>query len=274
MAALYGAIAVAEREDAAEIVGGNLHLDVAWANDEALHVDVTAAERRRGLLPCLGEYLPELVLVLRLFHALAAAARRRLDEHGVADAFGRLDGFVHARDETVAAGYDGHARDGHRALRVVLVAHFSYGLGRWADERDAVFGAELGEVGIFREESVARVDGLGAGLFRGGDERRHVEIAVVRGGGAYGDGLVGEPHMKRVTVGGRVDGDGLDAHFEARADDAYRDLASIGDENFVKHGITSSGATNVKERLAILDHFAVVGDVDDFARDRRFDFIK
>jgi hypothetical protein len=42
--------------------------------------------------------------------------------------------------------------------------------------------------------------------------------------------------MHRVLVGGRVDGDRLDAHLARRPDDAQRDLAAIGDQDLLEHG--------------------------------------
>src|SRR5262245_51990822 len=39
----------------------------------------------------------------------------------------------------------------------------------------------------------------------------------------------------RACVRVAVDRDGLDAHLAARANDAQRDLAAVGDENLVKH---------------------------------------
>jgi len=38
-----------------------------------------------------------------------------------------------------------------------------------------------------------------------------------------------------VAVGGRMDGDGLDAHLAAGAVDTERDLAAVGDEDLVEH---------------------------------------
>ncbi len=48
VAALDGALALAERDDVAVLVGEDLELDVARALDELLHVHVAVAERRRG----------------------------------------------------------------------------------------------------------------------------------------------------------------------------------------------------------------------------------
>jgi hypothetical protein len=44
--------------------------------------------------------------------------------------------------------------------------------------------------------------------------------------------------MQTVGVGFRMDGDGLDAEFFARADDPQRDLSTIGDKHFLEHAMT------------------------------------
>ena len=49
------------------------------------------------------------------------------------------------------------------------------------------------------------------------------------------DVVVGEAHVQRLAVGLGVDGDGLDAELAAGANDAQRDLAAIGDQDFLEH---------------------------------------
>jgi hypothetical protein len=65
----------------------------------------------------------------------------------------------------------------------------------------------------------------------GGD----VEVAVggCRRADAYG--FVGEPHVHQLAVGLGVGGYRSHAHFPARAQNAERDLAAIGDNDFVEH---------------------------------------
>ena len=56
------------------------------------------------------------------------------------------------------------------------------------------------------------------------------------GGGPDADVVVGEAHVQRLAVGLGVHGDRLDAELAAGADDAQRDLAAIGDQDFLEHG--------------------------------------
>ena len=94
----------------------------------------------------------------------------------------------------------------------------------------------LGEVGVFGEEAVAGVDGVGVGDFGGGDDGRHVEVAFGRWRGADADGFVGKQDVFELGVSLGVDGDGFDAHFAAGAQDAQRDFAPVGYQHFLKHG--------------------------------------
>ena len=49
--------------------------------------------------------------------------------------------------------------------------------------------------------------------------------------------FVGHPDMHRVGIGGGMHGDRLDPHLAAGADHAQRDLAPVGDQDFVEHGL-------------------------------------
>ena len=80
--------------------------------------------------------------------------------------------------------------------------------------------AHLGEVGIFAEQAVARVDGIYIRDFGGADYGGNVQIALTQPRRAYADGLVGKAHVERVAVGGAVYGDSLDAELFAGADNA------------------------------------------------------
>jgi hypothetical protein len=47
-------------------------------------------------------------------------------------------------------------------------------------------------------------------------------------------------NVQRVLVGIRINRDGLDAHPARRLDDTAGDLAAIGDQNALEHGISAS----------------------------------
>ena len=95
--------------------------------------------------------------------------------------------------------------------------------------------ADFGETGVFREESVAGVDGIGTGDLGGGDDAVDLEVGFLAGGRADADGFVGELDVHGIDVRLGIDGDGFDAEFAAGADDAEGDFAAIGDQDALEH---------------------------------------
>ena len=79
------------------------------------------------------------------------------------------------------------------------------------------------------------MDRIGAGDRRGREDRRDIQIAVARRRRADADGLVGEPHIHRIGVGGRMHRHRLDPHLAAGAMNAQRNLAAIGDQHLLEH---------------------------------------
>ena len=79
------------------------------------------------------------------------------------------------------------------------------------------------------------MDGVGAGDLAGGKQGGDVEVAVLGRRRADADALVGQPHVHGVGVGGRVHGDGRNAELLAGAQHPERDLAAVGDQDFVEH---------------------------------------
>ena len=140
-------------------------------------------------------------------------------------------------DRAVGAGHHGNAELLGGLLGLDLVAHQADVLGLRPDEMQIVLGEDLGEAGVFRQKAVAGMHRVGAGDLAGREQRGHVEIAVLRRRRADADALVGEAHMHGVGVGGGMHRDGGDAQFLARAQDAQGDLAAIGYQDLVEHGV-------------------------------------
>ena len=78
-----------------------------------------------------------------------------------------------------------------------------------------------------------------------------------------------------VAVGRRVHGDGLDAELAAGAQDAQRDLAAVGDDDFVEHAVARCSCSfDDEQRLPELDGIAVLDqDRDDAAGLVGFDLV-
>ena len=71
------------------------------------------------------------------------------------------------------------------------------------------------------------MDGLRIRHFGGGNDRRHVQVALCRCCRADADGFVRELHILGFAVGFRVNNHRFDAQFAAGALDAEGDLARL-----------------------------------------------
>ncbi len=179
-------------------------------------------------------------------HAAAAAAPARLEHHRVADACARgarLPRVVGRQRRR--RGHDRHAGATREVARRDLVAEAAHHLGRRADEHDPGRGAGLGELRVLRQEAVARMDGIGAGLDGDAHDVVDVEVGLDRAL-ALADqvALVRLHAVQREAVLLRVDRDRADAQLVGRTHDADRDLAAVRDEQ----GLYRAGLAH--ERIA------------------------
>ena len=169
-------------------------------------------------------------------HAAAAPAAGGLDDDGIADLSGHLEGaFLVVVERAIGAGHAGHAGLVHGGDRRDLVPHQTDGFGSRADEDEAGALDPLGEIGILGEEAVTGVDGDRVGDLGRADNGRHVQIAVQRGGRTDTDRFVGQQHMLEVAVRFGVHRDRLDAQLATGAQDPERDLAPVGDQDLLDH---------------------------------------
>ena len=95
----------------------------------------------------------------------------------------------------------------HQRFRRILEAHGPNCLGRRPDEDQPCLLDFFHEFGIFRQEAVARMDRLRAGIERRPDDRVAAQIAVLRRRPADMDRLVGQRHVARAAVGVGIDRD-------------------------------------------------------------------
>ena len=124
VAALDRAVALAEVDRVAVLVGEDLDLDVARVGQVALEVDGRVAEELLALARGALEGVLELLLLQRDAEALAAAAARRLDGDREADlVLGELHGGLDVRHRLGRAGDDRDAGLLHQVAGVGLRAH-------------------------------------------------------------------------------------------------------------------------------------------------------
>ena len=235
VATLDGAVAFAEMNGMAMHVAEQLHLDMARLGKVFFHIDFVIAESGSCFATRQLIGLTNFASVQRDLHTLATATRRRLDEDGVADFFGHLDGLIDRLYRTVAAGNGRHAMRLDRLLGSNLVAHNADMVRRRADKGEAVLFYHLGKIGIFRHEADAGVDGVGAGDAGRRQDGGYVQITVLGRRRPDADALVRQAHMHGIGIGGRMNGDGGNTHFPAGAVDAEGDFPAIGDQDFFEH---------------------------------------
>ena len=129
-------------------------------------------------------------------HAAPAAALGGLDHQRKAD-FGRDSlGRVFVRHHSGAARNDRQARGGHFRARAVLFAHHANHFRRRPDKGDVRGLADFGEIGILGKKSVAGMDGVHIGNFRGADHLRNVQVALAAARRPDANGLIGKAHVQ------------------------------------------------------------------------------
>src|SRR5208282_2574859 len=116
-----------------------------------------------------------------------------------------------------------------------FAAHHLHGLRGGADEDDSGLAAGAGEGWVLGEKAVTGMDGLGTAAARGFENPGNVQIGLGCLGGAEILAETGLAYVESPPVHVGVDRDRLDAHLATGTDDAYRDLAAIGDEDSFEH---------------------------------------
>ena len=115
---------------------------------------------------------------MRHFHAASAAAGRRLHQDGEAYRLPDRQGVIVGRDRAIGAGHDRDAEPLGGLLGFDLVAHQADVLGLRADEMQIMFGEDLGEAGVLRQEAVTGMHSVGARNLAGREQCGDVEIGV------------------------------------------------------------------------------------------------
>ena len=227
--ALQRALALAEVDHAAVLVGQHLDLDVPGSRDQALDEQGVVAERAARLAPGRGHGAGEVAGPVHRVHALPAAAGRRLDQHRVADSRGGLCQLVVREPGPSDPGTTGTPAAATVCLARILSPMASIAAAGGPTKTIPACGAGGGERGVLAEEAVAGVDRLRAGRPRRRDHLLDREVArrsrsgpsVPRRG----------PDVRRACVGSRVHGDRTGSRGPQRADHPHRDLAAVGHEH-------------------------------------------
>jgi hypothetical protein len=239
MSSLYGAVALTEVQRGARLVDGDLHLNVVRVDEVLLEVERPVAERRLRLLGAEREELRQVVGVLDHAHAATAAAGRGLQYDRVADLCRGLRRRRFVGNDAVRTRNRWQAVLGEQRAHSRLALEALQHVGRWANKGESVRGGRLGEGGVLRKEAIARVNGVAAGGERRRDYRGRREVAALSVGGPNADRLVGNEHGARFAVSLAIGDNRFDAELATGAQDAQRNLATVGDEYALNHSFPS-----------------------------------
>ena len=94
----------------------------------------------------------------------------------------------------------------------------------------------MSELGIFRQESVPGMNGVGFDAFGQVDDSPGVQESLDRTG-AYQIGFMGFLDVNRRGFAFGIDCSGGDIEFATGPDDPHGDLTTIGNEDFFEHGL-------------------------------------
>ena len=238
VAALDRAVALEQMHRIAMRVAQHLHLDVAGAFDQFFEIDLVLAEGGLGLALALGHLARQIGLAADRAHAAPAAAPRGLEHHGVADLGGELLHRLHVVGQRFGRRDDGHADLDRQIARGDLVAEAAHRVRLRADEGDAGRRAGVGEFGAFGEQSVARMDGIGARRLCDANyfldrqvalDRPHVLVEMRSAPDLIA--LIRLEAVQRILVLLGPDGDRLQSQLIGGAEDADGNFGAVGDED-------------------------------------------
>src|SRR5437868_73986 len=248
MAPLNAALALTQADYVSKSVGQNLELDVAGPLDELFHVKVAVAESGCGLRLRRVEQRRQLALAANDAHAAASATGRRFHDDGIADGLGPLQGLALGCEHAFGTGQNRNAGFLHGGAGLFFFAHQANHFRRGPDELDVAGLADLGEVSVLAQQSVAGMNRVHVADFRCADNRGNIQVAFAGFRRSDADGFIGEANVQRVAVGVTVDGDGLDAQLFAGADDPQGNLAAVRNEDFLEHPITWAAPQTAPDR--------------------------
>ena len=236
-APLQRAFTLAQRERPFAAITQNLHLDMAGARHQALHIDAIHTKRGSGLAAAALIGGSDLSGVDHGAHAAPAATAYGLD-HDAAGTVGflrREEGLgLLQRHGLLAAGHQRYLTLLGQCAGSGLVTQQSQLLGCGTDEAQACRRTGAREVRVLAEKSIAGMQSVAAMLLRDPQQLCAIEIGR-RAAGIQRHGLIGvDMQGRRIVL--CIHGQAGDTQLLQRADDAHRDFATVGDQDFFKHG--------------------------------------
>ena len=160
VAALHGAIAFIKVIDIAMAIAQNLHFHMARAQDHLFKITLTIAKSGLRLPPTFAHFVGKFIRPVDRPHTAPATAPRRLEHQRIAH-FSRLflDQF-HIIAKHFGGWNDGNPRRHCHAPRRCFVAKCAHCRGFGADKSNTRCIAGFDKIGVFRQQTVARVNSI------------------------------------------------------------------------------------------------------------------
>ena len=165
MATLYGTITLGQVTGLAILVAHHLDFNMSGLLDQLFHIHPSVAKGSLGLFYGTFKVSLHFVLAPNGPHSLTTTSGSGLDHNGIAHFFGRLLGIGQILQESVRSRYTGYACRLHGRFGSGLIAHAVYLLRRGPNELDIVLRTYLGELGVFRKETITGMNGVRIGDF-------------------------------------------------------------------------------------------------------------
>ena len=175
---LHGAVALAQIDRVAVLVGHDLDFNMAWVLQKLfqVHRRIAKCGTRFGLGHLHG--VDERRLGVHHAHAATAATACSLDDDRVTHGFGDTANLHRVIGQfTFRAGYTRHAGADHGLLGRDLIAHDADRLWRRSNELETAFFNPFGKVCVLAQKAITGVNGFGIGHLGRRNDGRHVEVA-------------------------------------------------------------------------------------------------
>src|SRR5438034_8468087 len=154
-------------DDVAMAIRDDLKFNVVWINDELLEVNLLIAKRFLCLMTCAMESRFQAGLIVRSAHPTATTAAGRLDHYRITQFLCYLHRLILCLHDSIASGCNRHAGFACSATSGVLVAHCLHRARGRAYELDVAAFADLYEMRILREKTVAGMNRVDVADLRG-----------------------------------------------------------------------------------------------------------
>ena len=201
-------------------IAHDLELDVAGPRQVFLDVDFAVAESGQRFRARELERPRKILRISSDAHALTAAPGRSLDDDREADLTREFQRVVGLLNRARSSGNDRDTDVLHGFSGCRFVAHDPDLRGCRPDKVDVRRDARLGEFRVLGEKPVTRMNRVGAGDLRRGNDAGDIEIRFPRRSGPDADIVISEADVQRFAISFRVDRDSLDAQLTASSDNS------------------------------------------------------